>query len=122
MISDIKDLIPEKKIIGLTDRKSGEVFEVDLFMPGEIGLLFIEHDDVIRKLFNGKIDKSALSLSWKIFEMMFQPQHSFMTEKWCKKNIDLPTMIALLIQMGKPIYDYLKVLGMTGMPEAKNLS
>jgi hypothetical protein len=122
MIDDLNALVPEQVFIKLRDRKSKEEYEVDLFMPGEIGLLYIEYEEDIQKLYTdpkvkGRFSKNTYNLIYALFEMMFKPQFSFMTAKWCRENIDFYSLLKILISMGKPIYDYLKTIGIVGTPE-----
>jgi len=128
MIKDLSSLVPEQKIIKLRDRtNTKEEFEVDLFMPGEVGLLYIEHEETILKLFNtdpefkGRFDKKTYDVIYSLFEMMFKPQHEFMNKKWCRDNIDFMVITLILVEMGKPIYDYLsKMIGTMTTPEKKS--
>jgi len=127
MIKDLSSLVPEQKIIKLRDRKSKEEFEVDLFMPSEVGLLYIEHEETILKLFNTdpefkeRFDKKTYDVIYSLFEMMFRPQHEFMNKKWCRDNIDFMVMTLILVEMGKPIYDYLsKIIGTMTTPKKKS--
>ena len=126
MIDDLSVLVPEQIVIKLRDRKTKEEFEVDLFMPAEIGLLYIEHEETIQKLFStdpevkDRFSPNTYKVVYAMLEMMFKPQYSFMTAKWCRENIDLFSMIRILVSMGKPIYDYLKTIGIVAMPEKKS--
>lgn len=84
MITDIDQLIPKHEYFDLKDRKSGELFKVDMFVPMGVGLLFINNSDTIIDIFdNQKIGEKSLILIYELFETMFKPQHNFMDKKWC---------------------------------------
>lgn len=123
MITDLDILVPEQVLVKLRDRKSKEIFEVDLFMPGEIGLLYIKHEEEIQKLFNtdpnfkDRFSKKTYDIIYSLLEMIFKPQYDFMTAEWCRNNIDFYSLLKILIAMGKPIYEYLKTIGIVGTPE-----
>ena len=110
-MGELDVIIPEIPSITLYDRKTKQKYEVDLFVPTAVGLIFLEESEKVEKIFQKKVDKDTLKLIFKIFEMILKPQFSFMDLSWIERNIDLNTSLLILIKIATPIFDYIKILG-----------
>lgn len=114
--TDFDILLPEDDSVSFTAR-DGKKYRIDLFIPFAVGAYILENAEVLMEIFPGagkipKISAKTYHIFVRIFSLVCIAQHEQMTEDWIQKNISLPRTIAIIIQMVKPVYQYISGLGL----------
>ncbi len=115
MNTDLDILMPEDDLIEFT-AADGQRYSIRLFVPFAVGAYLLDNADVIAQVFpqDGKrpvVSKTTFEVILKILGLMFREQYPEMTDEWIRKNVSLPRLIAIVIRVATPIYEYVTSLG-----------
>lgn len=120
--TDLDILLPENDSVFFTAR-DGERYKIDLFIPFAVGAYILDNTDALMEIFPGggkmpKLSAKTYNIFLKIFSLVCKEQFEHMSEVWIQKNISLPRTIAIIVQMVKPIYQYIAGMGIleTALP------
>lgn len=110
-IVDLDILFPENDIIKFKDR-SGQVYEISLFIPAAVGFTLLDNIDMIKSIFpvpggRPRLSKEAIEMVLRILADICNEQHPEIDREWIKKNVSLPRQAYIIYKMAKPIYDFL---------------
>jgi hypothetical protein len=124
--TDLDILLPEDDSVSFTAR-DGKKYKVDLFIPFAVGAYILENAELLMEIFPGqgklpKLSAKTYHVFLRIFSLVCKEQFEHMTEEWIQKNISLPRTIAIIVQMVKPIYQYISTMGIMEAAQPKKES
>ena len=121
---NLDELLPEDKTISFTAKNekdsSGKKkkYELQLYIGFGAGIFIAENIKRLSEIMPSggripKINKENIDLVLRIVELVFKEQHEHMDKEWLKKNISATHLIIIMIQLVKPIYEYINNMSLT---------